>query len=80
LLRGVNEKYMIIALNDNYTCFILWKADTLEELIDIDIDTVSTNIQKVENSNRLLCSIYQLVHDLTSNPLFVHKIHEVFKK
>lgn len=54
------ELYYYVALNDDYTCFILWKNGDVYQLpyIDrIDLDNLPINAQIIENINRLIISV-----------------------
>jgi len=77
------KQFLILALNDNYECYILFKGYTLQELPngnDINIENLPVSTEIMEIANRKMYSTYKYVHDLTSNPLFQLTINEVFKK
>jgi len=77
------KKFVYLALNDNYECYILFKSDNyydLPNISDIELDNLHPNFQIVENVNVLLNTVYKYIHDLTSNPLLQYKVAEVFKR
>jgi hypothetical protein len=77
------KTFMMLALNANYTCFVLFESKNLYELphvIDLNMDILPVNAQILENINRLMNSVYELVHNMTSNPIMVYKIGEIFKR
>lgn len=77
------KKFIYLALNDDYTCFILFQSDnihTLPNTENIDMDNLNVRLDILENANRMLSSVYQYVHDLTNNPILLYKVNEVFKK
>jgi hypothetical protein len=77
------KMFMMLALNADYTCFVLFESANLYELphiIDLNMDILPVNAQILENINRLMNSVYELVHNMTSNPIMVYKIGEIFKR
>lgn len=80
------KQFMIIGLNDDYSSSILFKNEDINQLPNIeniDLDNIEyTNLQIIENANRLLNSVYNRIDilDLTSNPILVYDVKEIFKK
>jgi hypothetical protein len=77
------KMFTMLALNSDYTCFVLFESANLYELphiIDLNMDILPVNAQILENINRLMNSVYELVHNMTSNPIMVYKIGEIFKR
>ncbi len=77
------KMFYYLALNANYTCFILFESKNIYDLpnIDkIDLDILPVNSQILENWNRLVNTVYELVHNLCQNPIMVFKINEIFKR
>jgi hypothetical protein len=77
------KKFMYIALNDNYECYILFKSDnyhSLPNIADIELDNMNPSFQLVENINTLMNTVYKFIHDLTANPIIQYKTLEVFKR
>jgi len=77
--------YYYLAMNDNYTCYILFKGKELRELPEalstkIDLEHINPNFVVSENANRLMCCVYDEVVDCTANPLMIYKTSELFRK
>lgn len=82
------KMYMMIAINDNSDrLFILFKNKELRFLPNVEsrlsnlekVDTVNI-YQTVENSNRMMNVVFNEVYDLTSNPVMIYKVSELFRK
>lgn len=77
------KMYYYLALNANYTCYILFESKNVHDLpyIDrIDLDILPVGAQILENWNRLINSVYELIHNLCQNPILVFKVNEIFKR
>ena len=77
------KMFYYLAINANYTCYILFESKNVYDLpyIDrIDLDILPVNAQILENWNRLINSVYELVHNLCHNPILVFKVNEIFKR
>ena len=77
--------YYYLAMNDNYTCYILFKGKELKDLPDalstkIDLEHINPNFVVSENANRLMNCVYSEVWDCTSNPVMIYKTSELFRK
>ena len=77
------KQFLYLAVNDNYECYILFKGYTLAELPngnDINIENLPVSIEIMEIANRKMYATYKYIHDLTTNPIFMMTVSEVFKK
>jgi hypothetical protein len=76
------KMFYYLALNDNYQCHIIFKSNNIHELPNIgniDMDILPVNSQIIGNFNRLINSVYEVVTDLTYNPIIYYKVRELFK-
>ena len=76
------KMFLMLAINADYTCFVLFESANLYDLphvADLNMDILPVNSQILEKINRLMCSVYTLVHNITTNPILVYKITEIFK-
>lgn len=82
------KEYMYLAINHNFTCSILWKSANLYDLPNLDKSNNDQLGEMVEFNgaeilqvaNRKLWSVFKYVHLLTTNPLLIYSVTEVFKK
>ena len=75
--------FMWLAINDDFTIYILFKDKELRHLPNtIDFNIESPKYQIIENANRLIWSVYNKndILDLTTNPIIMYKVGEIFKK
>ena len=77
------KMFMWLAVNDDYTIYILHKDKELKYLPNaISLDIESKKFQIIHNANRLFWSVYNVndILDLTMNPIIMYKVGEIFKK
>jgi hypothetical protein len=77
------KMFMWLAINDNYTIYILYKDKKLSLLPNIsNIKLENPKYQIIEQANRLIWSVYQRndIHDLSMNPILIYKVGEIFKR
>lgn len=74
------KKFLTLALNDDYSIYILFKSDQTPN--NIDLELLSPFLEIKENANRLLYAIYynSEILDLCQNPILNFRITEVFRK
>jgi hypothetical protein len=77
--------YYYLAVNDNGTCYVLFKGKELKDLPNatssrIDFDDINPNFVINENANRLMNCVIDEIIDITSNPIHVYKTSELFRR
>lgn len=73
------KKFMYLAVNSNYTCYILF-MDYLPNFDNIDLNRLPSSAEIIERVNWRMLSVFRYIHDLTVNPIFQMTSNEVFKK
>lgn len=77
------KKYLYLALNNDYSCFILFMENNYNDLPNIeniDIDFLKSSCQIIWNINRLMNSVYKEIWLMTHNPILKYKVSEIFKR
>lgn len=75
--------YLFMAINEDYTSYILFKAKSLKDLpVEKLYNSVGEKYKTIEQSNLKMIGIlrYEPVWDLTLNPVILYKPTELFRK